>query len=138
MTLSEAVAFFAAKAAEVRPAMELAAEKCGRLVEEKAKSYPGVGAPGWAALAESTIDDKARKGLASPSPLLRNGTLKNSIQHKVEGLSVHIGSDLQIAAWQENGTSKMPPRPFLSTGLIESEAAIKTELERTLLSLLTP
>lgn len=41
------------------------------------------------------------------------GRLKNSITHYTEGNAVYIGSNVEYAAFEEEGTSKRPPHPYL-------------------------
>lgn len=41
------------------------------------------------------------------------GRLRNSITHYVKGNSVFIGSNVEYARYEEEGTSKRPPHPYL-------------------------
>lgn len=41
------------------------------------------------------------------------GRLRNSITHYTEGNAVYIGSNVEYAAFEEEGTSKRPPHPYL-------------------------
>lgn len=66
------------------------------------------------------------------NPLLRTGELRESIHHLVEGEMVQIGSDMDIAVWQELGTSKMPARSFLGGAMFESAPLIVAEFEKKL------
>jgi HK97 gp10 family phage protein len=96
-------------------------EKAAQLLEKEAKAefgaYQSAIGPfaAWAELAESTKEDRASKGYSENDPLLRDGTLRDSIQHETEGLEAIVGSTDPIMEWQEFGTSKMPPRPVLGT-----------------------
>lgn len=74
----------------------------------------------WAPLADSTMDDKRRLGVVGPDgmPLYRTGAMKESISGAVNGLTGIIGSDSKIALYQEMGTAKIPPRPFLARAVI--------------------
>ncbi len=67
----------------------------------------------WAELAPSTKKDRVRGGFPENEPLLRTGELRDSIGHKVTGDGVAVGSDSEIAVYQEMGTETIPPRPFL-------------------------
>lgn len=96
-----------------------ALERSAVLVEKTAKGKLGTYQPGWANLAQSTLDDKANKGYPTPSPLLRDAAMRESIEHQVSGLEAQVGSNSQIAVWQELGTSKMPPRSFLALSASE-------------------
>src|SRR5574340_1454777 len=96
-----------------------ALEQCARLVEKTAKEsigeyQPESGPfPSWAPLADSTEAEKARLGYPVDAPLLREGDLRDSIEHEVEGLEAVIGSKSEIAEYQEFGTEHIPPRPFI-------------------------
>lgn len=104
-----------------------ALEKSCELVEAEAKAeignYQGAAGPfaAWAPLAESTLDDKERKGFGVPDPLLRTGDMRDSIEHVVGGRSGFVGSDSDIAVYQEIGTAKIPPRSFLGHAAVTKE-----------------
>ncbi|MBB3175398.1 phage gpG-like protein [Endobacter medicaginis] len=100
-------------------------ERVGELVQQRAKSYLGHEQDGWPALAESTISEKQRHGYPTPSPLLRDGELRDSIRHAVDGHRVVIGSTSEISVYQELGTERIPPRPFLAKAAVESEPEIR-------------
>ncbi len=53
------------------------------------------------------------KGFPANNPLLRSGELRDSITMRSDGNGAIIGSPLDIALYQENGTEHIPPRPFL-------------------------
>jgi len=107
------------------------AEKIGQIVEQTAKDkigeyQDGIGPfPAWEELAEATKEDRLRQGFTENDPLLRTGDLKNSISHISEGLVATIGSNLDIAAYQELGTNKIPPRPFLGPSVDENHEKIR-------------
>lgn len=84
--------------------------------------------PAWQELAESTKADRLNKGYDPDEPLLRDGTLRESIKHEVSGLEAIIGSKSDIAAYQEFGTEKIPPRPFIGPAAFEN----KEKIERVL------
>ncbi len=78
----------------------------------------------WDELTKGTQADRVRAGFSPNDPLLRSGTMRDSITHTVEGNRVVIGSDDPIALYQELGTRgpgvgssgyHVPPRPFLAT-----------------------
>jgi phage gpG-like protein len=119
MTISEFAAILERSIAEMRPALAVGLDRVGSLAETLAVSYIGEEMPSWPPLAESTIRDKERKGYRVPAPLLRTGQMRDSIQREVDpiDLSVVVGSAEKIALYQEMGTSRIPPRPFLSLGL---------------------
>lgn len=106
-------------AIEMPKATHAALEDGAQMIEEEAKKslgeYQGGAGPfaAWAPLAESTLADKDRKGFDTPSPLLREGDMRDSIEHVVDGDKAFIGSNSDVAVDQELGTSRMPPRSFL-------------------------
>ncbi|MGH8220883.1 MAG: HK97-gp10 family putative phage morphogenesis protein [Steroidobacteraceae bacterium] len=75
--------------------------------------------PAWEPLAESTVEDRIARGYAPDEPLLRTGELQDSISHAVEGLEAAVGSTSEIAVYQELGTERMPPRPFLGPAVYQ-------------------
>jgi hypothetical protein len=99
-------------------------EKACQIVQAKAQRAIGREHDLWAPLAESTIKDKQRHGYAVPKPLLRTGELRDSIQYQVHGHEGAVGSDDEVAVYQELGTSKIPPRSFLVSSAIASEDKI--------------
>ena len=68
--------------------------------------------------------DKAAHGFKTPAPLLRTGTLRDSIEYTVHGNQGWVGSDNPVAVFQELGTSRIPPRSFLVSAAISSEDKI--------------
>lgn len=109
-------------------------KKVATIIEKSAKrkigSYQSAVGPfqDWADLADSTIEDKESHGFATPKPLLRTGGLRESITHEVHGLQAVIGSKLDIAAYQEFGTEKIPPRPFIGPAAFENKGKIERVL----------
>ena len=104
------------------------AMRAGAAVAKKARAQIGREHEEWPALAAATVADKMRHGYKAPAPLLRSGELRDSIswtaQPTRDGAEVAIGSDLEVALWQEMGTSKIPPRSFLRSSLISMEPKI--------------
>lgn len=92
-------------------------EKSAKIVEKEAKDAIGTYKFGWPQLAPSTQKQREHEGFAPNEPLLRTGELRDSIEHKADHKEAHIGSDLDIAIYQELGTSKIPPRSFLQESL---------------------
>jgi hypothetical protein len=99
-------------------------ERACQIVQKKAKSTIGKTHDAWPPLAESTQEDRARKGYAANEPLLRSGELRDSIEYTVSGTEGCVGSDSPIAVYQELGTSRIPPRSFLVSSAIASEDRI--------------
>jgi hypothetical protein len=99
-------------------------ERACQIIQKKAKAAIGREHELWAPLAESTIRDKAAHGYRTPAPLLRTGELRDSIEYTVHGNEGCVGSNLDIAVYQELGTSRIPPRSFLVSSAIASEDKI--------------
>lgn len=108
-----------------------ALEKCALLIERDAKAqigwYQGAVGPfqDWAPLADSTEAEKARKGYPLDAPLLRDGALRDSIQHEVEHGEAVVGSKSDIAEYQEFGTATIPPRPFIGPAAFRNKENIQ-------------
>lgn len=112
-------------------AIERGLEAAARAIKKTAKSEIGhyqlaAGPfPGWSLLAASTEADKAAKGYPENAPLLREGDLRDSIEHETHHLEAVIGSKSDIAAYQEFGTNKIPPRPFIGPAAFRNKEKIK-------------
>lgn len=130
-SLAQLAEHFAATSVSIVVAEQKALKKCAKLIETTAKEeigeyQPAVGPfPSWAPLAEATEADKARRGYPLDAPLLREGDLRDSIEHEVEGLEAVIGSKSDIAAYQEFGTDKIPPRPFIGPAAFRNKQKIQ-------------
>lgn len=125
-----------------RPALEADLVKIGGLTQAMAAEYIGHELPEWKPLAASTIEQKRRLGFAgqvsATDPLLRTGALRDSIKVEHEGLEMAVGSALKEAAYQEVGTSRVPPRPYLALAAVRSLDYAGEKLGETAVSLLTP
>jgi HK97 gp10 family phage protein len=75
----------------------------------------------WAPLADATVKDRVSKGFSPNEPLLRTGGMRDSIETTVSRNSAEIGSNSDIAVYQELGTSKIPPRSFLGGAAVRKE-----------------
>jgi HK97 gp10 family phage protein len=110
--------------------MKRGLEVCAQVIEATAKheigTYQDAVGPfsAWPSLAESTQTERERLGYTPDDPLLRRGDLREGIQREVSGLTAVIGSKDDIAAYQEFGTDKIPPRPFMGPAVIHSEKLI--------------
>jgi phage gpG-like protein len=89
---------------------------------------------GWAPLAESTVADRIAKGFTPDDPLLRTGDLRDSIEVSARGAEAVIGSRSEIALWQEVGTDKIPPRPFLGPAIYDSKLNIAEKAAKTVIA----
>jgi hypothetical protein len=137
MTLDEFADMLDNSARRAEPDFKIDLIKFGEIVATKAKEMIGQEHAGWPPLAPSTIADKEHKGFAVPAPLLRTGEMRDSIIAVVEMLTLAVGSTDKVAAYQELGTSRIPPRPFLSTAMIDSLPVAEGILGSTAVKLLT-
>ncbi len=108
----------------------------------EARAYIGHELPEWPPLAASTVAEKERLGyvghVSETDPLLRTGHLRESIEVSIDGLTGVLGSTEPVALWQELGTSRIPPRPFLSLALFHSQPIAAPLFGRALMKVLTP
>ena len=101
-------------------------EKAAKVVEKRAKAklgeYQEAAPPfaGWAELADYTKEDRVRQGFPENDPLLRTGEMRDSIEHVVMDGEAQVGSNSDIAVYQELGTATIPPRSFLGGAAAES------------------
>jgi phage gpG-like protein len=111
----------------LRHGLEAVAERIEHTAREKFGHYqPEVGPfEAWQELAEFTKQDRVAKGFAENDPLLRTGELRDSIGRAVRGFEAVIGSTSDISVYQELGTNRMPPRPFLGPAVIQNEEGIR-------------
>ena len=104
--------------------LELGFHAIVKEIEETAKEEIGVYQPAygpfdaWAPLAASTKADRVRSGYTEDDPLLRSGVLRDSIESEVVGLAAIVGTKKQIGLWQEVGTARIPPRPFIGPAYV--------------------
>ncbi len=87
---------------------------------EKTKASPE--GDKWAPWASSTARARRKEGTAGTGLLLRTGKLRDSIEYEVQGPKVVVRSREQYAQYLQNGTSRMPARPFLGTGPREEKS----------------
>jgi HK97 gp10 family phage protein len=82
------------------------------MVATEAKRVLGTDGYNWAPLSEHTKKTQ-------PGMLLETGAMRASIEWSTshDGLEGHVGSNSDIAVFQEMGTSRIPPRPFLAGAL---------------------
>ena len=109
--------------AAVEHAQHVGLEAAGRDLVAHAKALIGTEKEGWAALAESTVRQKQAAGqtgrVSATDPLLAKGDLRDSIGATVEGHKVTLGSSDPVAPYQELGTPRIPPRPFISATMFK-------------------
>jgi phage gpG-like protein len=111
------------------PTMDRAADavivRASKLVARKSKGMIGHEQPIWPGLKPATI---ARKEHGN-TPLYETGELKDSIEwsapHHEAGDTVgYVGTNDENAKYHEYGTSRIPPRPFISTAAMAQERII--------------
>jgi phage gpG-like protein len=102
---------------ELEPA--IIARAC-EMVANAAKEALGTYEFGWISLKPETIARKMR----GDSPLLETGAMRDSIEWNASGNEGHVGSNSDIAVFQELGTSKIPPRSFLGAAAAQQEELI--------------
>lgn len=138
-SLGSFIAHFAAAQVALQVAQAQALERVARRIQSDARAqighYQGPAGPfsAWPPLAESTEREKARLGYRADAPLLRDGTLRDSITYEVHQDEAVVGSKSDIAAYQEFGTSAngaphIPPRPFIGPAAVMNEHFIRQEL----------
>lgn len=103
--------------ATLHSAQQHGAVEAGKALAHHAQALIGTEREGWAALAESTVKQKQAKGqtgrVSATDPLLATGELRDSVSSRVDGHTVTLGSTDPVAPFQEFGTSRIPPRPFI-------------------------
>ena len=111
---------------EVQHAREKALEAGAQIIQKEARRVIGTYDYGWEQLAQSTQADREKKGFPANEPLLRTGELRDSIHYQIlkRGHLAEIGSDSDIAVYQEMGTSTIPARPFLAGAAVKTEKQI--------------
>jgi hypothetical protein len=117
LSLLGAIELFATMGLEMEHENHRILERCGKLVTHEVYRVIGTYEYGWPQLAETTQDERASQGFEPNDPLLRTGRMRDTIWYKVGHDEVQIGSDDKILAWQELGTSRIPPRPVLEGAL---------------------
>lgn len=65
----------------------------------------------WAPLAPNTIVQKGSSGILEDS-----GTLMGSIMVQASGNEAVVGTNVEYASFNQEGTRKMPARPFMGIG----------------------
>lgn len=131
LTLAEMALNLVTAEARMLVSLEHGLEKVAAKIDQAAKDKIGEyqAANGmhdaWPELADSTKADRLRQGYTENDPLLRSGELRDSISHETKGLEAAIGSTSDIAVYQELGTDKIPPRPFLGSAAYEHMDDVK-------------
>jgi phage gpG-like protein len=133
----------AALTVEVEHETQRALEHAAVIVETEAKAeigtYQDAAGPfaAWSPLADATKRDRVAKGYPEDDPLLREGTMRDSIEHVVIGRTAHVGSNNEITVYQELGTAKIPARSFLRGAAFRKEGEVVETLGGRFVSALT-
>ena len=115
LSILEAIGRFAIMAAEAEAARKEALKEAAEIVEEEAKALIGTYDAGWVQLADTTQAAREKAGHTPNDPLLVEGDLRNSVGHRVDGNRAVVGSNSEVAVFQELGTEHVPARSFLGS-----------------------
>ncbi len=106
-------------------------DEAARVVQDEAKAMIGHYQRGiepfddWKPLAESTVEEKSRLGFSPPdNPLERTGLLRESIERAAGPMEAVVGSNDEVAVFQELGTKFMPPRSFLGAAAVKKQSEV--------------
>ena len=139
-TFNSLADFFAALPGAIDRGLQKAAGDIAIDVQIRAQDKLGEYQPGWAPLAESTVQERTSLGYSPNDPLFRSGALRGSIQKTVDhdggNYTVVVGSNAPQARIQELGgvnsgmpwRGPIPPRPYLAPALVELEDHIQNEV----------
>ena len=81
--------------------------------------------PPLATLAQSTQIERARLGYSTNEPLVRSGSLRETVEHATEFNLAIAGSNDPVARYSEDGAPNRPPRPVFRIGAIASLPLVK-------------
>lgn len=130
--LGDFIAHFATRAMAVERATSRALDAAAQVIQQDAKQrigvyQPAVGPhPGWAVLADSTQEQRVKLGFSPNDPLLRTGSLRDSIERKlISGDTAVIGTKDIRAGTLEFGNSRVPARPFIGPAAYANKDKIK-------------
>lgn len=121
------------KAALIQMGEELEKDAKGRIGHLQ---QGGFAMDGWDPLAESTIRDKEKKGYdfnSDHNPLYRTGELRDSIENRVLGHVLEVGSKSEIMLYQDQGTKHIPARSVFALTFYKSKKYIEKTLSDFLL-----
>jgi hypothetical protein len=109
-------------------------EHGARIIEEEAKheigTYQGAAGPfaAWPELKDGTQRQREAAGYPANEPLLVTGDMRDSIEHKVGHNEAWVGSDSDVAVYQEVGTSHIKPRSFLGGAAVRKEKEVRDHM----------
>ncbi len=149
-SIGDFLKFFATRAEAMAEAEREALQWSVETIRDEAKheigNYQGAAGPfeAWAPLSDATLEGfhhplagyipgKVELGYAPPdNPLLREGHLREDINCLVEGRTGAVGSNDDVAVWQELGTPNamypIPPRSFLGGAAVRKEHTVVTAI----------
>ncbi len=133
-TLAGFAAFCAEELVDnVDTAREEALELGAKAIQAEAKRVIGTYDYGWPQLAPATQADREHQGFPANEPLLRTGEMRDSIHYAIitPGKEAEIGSNSDIAFYQELGTSTIPARSFLASSAARLEKPIIKMIRKT-------
>jgi len=85
------------------------------MIAEEARRVLGTYDYDWTQLTDATQKDREQQGFPANEPLLRTGELKSSIGYTIlSETEAEVGSNSDIAVFQELGTIRIPSRSFLA------------------------
>jgi HK97 gp10 family phage protein len=140
--ITDFVEHLAALAIAEEIAIRKGLNQAAKLVEKEAKAeignYQDEIGPfiAWPELAEATKTDRIRHGYSEDDPLLRTGDLRDSIGTVIstDGMEAQVGSNSDIAVYQELGTEHIPPRSFLGGAMARKLPEVKEILGASLVA----
>lgn len=122
-TIAAFLAHLARAPAEMQAAQREGEKVAGAALVEHAKGLIGMEQDAWPALADRTIAEKERMGwtgrVSATDPLLARGDLRSSIGYTADQSGVTLGSTDPVAPFQEHGTARIPPRPFIEPTMFQ-------------------
>jgi len=143
--------FLRQASAHARKGQEEGLRHAAQMFAEEAKSeighYQSAAGPfeAWPTLADATLNGyttdsgrhfpgKIELGHSPPdNPLLREGDMRDSIRATHDEHHAVVGSDSQVAVWQELGTKYMPARSFLGRAVfVKAKEALKIIVKSSL------
>lgn len=86
----------------------------------------------WAPWSFRTLAQRVREGTVGLGLLNRTGRLLRSIKARISGDSVTIGSDTEYAQYLQQGTNRMPSRPFIDLNAPSSVKRLTDALKKYL------
>jgi hypothetical protein len=158
ITLMEAAAFYRESAARCEEELATVVVTVVERAEVLARNFIGHEQDGWPMawepLSTATTDGfrhelgfwvigKEELGFGgAESPLLRTGTLRDSIDSNAVGLFGEVGSNEKSALYNELGTPgalyPIPPRPFIAKGMMDASYDIEELAGAVAFGLLLP